>query len=450
MDNHGYGVTSGGNGSLVDPAERLPTEILGEIFLWCDPLPDAGGFSMQYAPWLLTHVSRRWRAVAISTPALWRKISVDMVPLTDLERMEAIFQLTFLVLQRSAQSPISVLIAGDNMMPNWPVLHLLMSTCERWDDLRLYADGVIICALTPIRGRLHQLLRLDIFRSDDDTPSTVLDIFHQAPSLREVSLAHDSYLTIPLPWNQLTEFSTAYIDLAPIVSTLRELVNLEVLTLDRLEGSETVRNFYPFQLPRLRELTITADHGQDGHPGGLLDHLSLPALVCLSLDCEDITICPHLTTLITRSACHLDSLSLSIYDTLDTPIATVLALTPHLTALELKGNGTTDTFLAQLTRAPSALAPALVPRLEALTLNAPFNQALLLDLVSSRFAPDPESGDSDDSMSGDNDDPSPSDPVCALRFLRVDLLPAELEPVLAYGLPPLYDMGLKIQLLRST
>ncbi|KAJ6557881.1 hypothetical protein B0H19DRAFT_1261467 [Mycena capillaripes] len=432
-------TTSGGN--LIDPAQRLPTELLTEIFYWCDHANThgpPGGFFIDQAPWLLTHVCRHWRAVLLATPRLWRTITVNMAVKTKQAKIEGIFMMTRLFLERSAQCPIAVLIAGDNLPPNWPVLELLMSACERWEDLRLYADGVIICGLTTIRGRLHQLVRLDVFRADDETPPTVLDIFLHAPSLREVQLTHDSFLSLSLPWSQLTDFSTSYTDLAPMLYTLRNLVNLEVLTLDRLEGSEIVYQLPIAQLPHLHELTITADHGQEGHPGGLLDYLSLPALERLSLDCEDISICPHLTALITRSSCHLDMLSLSLYDTLDTPLTAVLSLTPRLTELELRGRATTDAFLAQLTRSPTELAPSLVPLLESLTLRAPFNQTLLFRLVESRFEPEFDS---------DSDSSAPR-LVCELSYIGVEMTPEAIEPVLVHGLSSLHGMGLGVEMLR--
>lgn len=49
----------------------LPPEILGEIFSWCSPTyADQAPLSPK-SPLLLSHVCRRWRDVAISTPRIW-------------------------------------------------------------------------------------------------------------------------------------------------------------------------------------------------------------------------------------------------------------------------------------------------------------------------------------------------------------------------------------------
>ena len=62
------------NKSVLSPLRRMPSEVLGEIFLWTLPsLQDAiitGRFDMGRSPWLLTRISSRWRAVSLSTPSL--------------------------------------------------------------------------------------------------------------------------------------------------------------------------------------------------------------------------------------------------------------------------------------------------------------------------------------------------------------------------------------------
>ncbi|KAF8210997.1 hypothetical protein K438DRAFT_1534151, partial [Mycena galopus ATCC 62051] len=63
------------NKAILSPLRRMPSEVLGEIFLWTLPsLQDAiitGRFDMGRSPWLLTRIRSRWRAVSLSTPSLW-------------------------------------------------------------------------------------------------------------------------------------------------------------------------------------------------------------------------------------------------------------------------------------------------------------------------------------------------------------------------------------------
>ncbi|KAJ6552818.1 hypothetical protein B0H19DRAFT_893593, partial [Mycena capillaripes] len=61
------------NMAILSPLRRVPVEVLSEIFLWTLPSlrEPRERFHVTDSPWFLTHVSRRWRAVAISNPSLW-------------------------------------------------------------------------------------------------------------------------------------------------------------------------------------------------------------------------------------------------------------------------------------------------------------------------------------------------------------------------------------------
>ncbi|KAJ7607906.1 hypothetical protein FB45DRAFT_763797, partial [Roridomyces roridus] len=65
--------------AALSPMRRMPNEILIEIFVLTVPSVESDGswactFSLQKSPWVLTHVCSRWRAVAISTSALWSQL----------------------------------------------------------------------------------------------------------------------------------------------------------------------------------------------------------------------------------------------------------------------------------------------------------------------------------------------------------------------------------------
>ncbi|KAF8162517.1 hypothetical protein K438DRAFT_299760 [Mycena galopus ATCC 62051] len=272
---------------LVDPANRLPLELLVEVFRCCDTsfdpcglrLPD--GLSVRQAPWLLTHVCQRWRAITVSSPQLWRQIAVTLSDDVG-ETAEGIYLLTKLFLERSAQSQIAVILTGAELQhQTWPVLDLLMSSSDRWDDLSIHADAVVVCGLSAIKGHLARLARLKWIRSeyDDELPTpVVLDMFSVAPCLSDVTFRYDPLFgSVLVPGRQLTQFTTLYSGLGPILEALREFVNLETLTLDRQGDEGNMERLPTASLPRLRELTVTTGPDQESHPGFLLDHLSLPA-----------------------------------------------------------------------------------------------------------------------------------------------------------------------------
>ncbi|KAJ7124356.1 hypothetical protein C8R44DRAFT_619933 [Mycena epipterygia] len=61
------------NNAILSPLRRILPEVLGEIFSWTLPSihelrqEDSG---VRDSPWVLTHISSRWRTVALSTPSL--------------------------------------------------------------------------------------------------------------------------------------------------------------------------------------------------------------------------------------------------------------------------------------------------------------------------------------------------------------------------------------------
>ncbi|KAJ7140822.1 hypothetical protein C8R44DRAFT_237598 [Mycena epipterygia] len=411
----------------MDPALILPQETLTEIFHLCDS--SRGGHGVyshelvtRRSPWLLSHVSHHWRVVALSTPRLWRLLSVKISP----HGNESVLQLITLFLERSACCPISIAVAflGEDVPQNCPILERLMSVSDRWEEVSIFAPSAFIQHLSPIRGHLHRLSHLEFTREDewdDILPEITDDTFANAPRLHSVVLMSDPPVSIVLPWNQLTEYKTTYSELVPILQVLRELVNLVTLTLDQLQSFDIATPLSTVRLPRLFSLSLTADNGLSDHPGELLDHLHLPALACLSVECYDTNIYPHITALISRSGCTLDTFTLDIYETiLDVSLIPILAAMPQLTRLSLCGSRVSDDLLAQLTGPESAL----VPLMASLSLRATFSQESLFQLVTSRF------------------------PGGALKQVHLSLEVADMESVIVYGILPLTEMGLEAHLLR--
>ncbi|KAJ7207706.1 hypothetical protein B0H12DRAFT_961231, partial [Mycena haematopus] len=57
--------------TIFSPARRLPAEIFAEIFVSTLPRISDAPLDISNSPWALTHVSSRWRAVAVSESRLW-------------------------------------------------------------------------------------------------------------------------------------------------------------------------------------------------------------------------------------------------------------------------------------------------------------------------------------------------------------------------------------------
>ncbi|KDR83081.1 hypothetical protein GALMADRAFT_56814, partial [Galerina marginata CBS 339.88] len=62
--------------SALISLRRLPTDILGEIFLHCLPTYRNPTLSALEAPMVLTRVCSLWRSVALSSPRLWARLHI--------------------------------------------------------------------------------------------------------------------------------------------------------------------------------------------------------------------------------------------------------------------------------------------------------------------------------------------------------------------------------------
>ncbi|KAF8218286.1 hypothetical protein K438DRAFT_1557093, partial [Mycena galopus ATCC 62051] len=62
------------NRSIISPLRRIPPEVLAEIFSCTLPSVTESLRTKEYmacSPWVLSHISARWRAISLSTPSLW-------------------------------------------------------------------------------------------------------------------------------------------------------------------------------------------------------------------------------------------------------------------------------------------------------------------------------------------------------------------------------------------
>ncbi|KIK51412.1 hypothetical protein GYMLUDRAFT_181451, partial [Collybiopsis luxurians FD-317 M1] len=87
------------------PLDRIPSEMLAEIFMWCLPLHPIP--NPRQPPFALTTVCRRWRQTAIDAPLLWRSLGI-YVPLKSLSETTVSRRLATikLWLERSGTLPL--------------------------------------------------------------------------------------------------------------------------------------------------------------------------------------------------------------------------------------------------------------------------------------------------------------------------------------------------------
>ncbi|KAF6743817.1 hypothetical protein DFP72DRAFT_976126 [Ephemerocybe angulata] len=217
--------------ALLTLARRLPDELLREIFLHSLPSNHNATFCPEDSPILLTRVSQRWRAVALSTPRLWSTLHIPI--LSELDGFVLFTQRDVMVkewMARAGSTPISLSFGTgwSSFFPNLPYLSRLFAiaspTYSTWEDIAVSLSGheselLKFTELLEIEGRnpFRRARKLEInidmtsaFRNN--SIDLILDSMHieDNPRLKALSLSTSFTLLHPLqsmkgslPWSNL-------------------------------------------------------------------------------------------------------------------------------------------------------------------------------------------------------------------------------------------------------
>ncbi|KAJ7058752.1 hypothetical protein C8F01DRAFT_1147107, partial [Mycena amicta] len=225
-------------------------------------------------PFVLTHVCRAWRQIAVASPRIWSHIYMDTAA-TEPIRNHEYLRLCF---ERAGNGPLAV----HTPYGARPELFALLSNhSERFDSLECDLPFPENCSLDGISGRLPNLRKLDL-SSVSNTLGPVT-IFSEAPALREVIIHYNLSSTsadIRLPWMQLT--SVVFSNHIPaILQMLEGMPNLEILGMPPAKYSTPTATIH---LDRLHTLRITPN----GSPTfRFLTFLRCPALEVLEVNLHD-------------------------------------------------------------------------------------------------------------------------------------------------------------------
>ncbi|KAJ6503737.1 hypothetical protein C8R45DRAFT_571301 [Mycena sanguinolenta] len=288
------------NTTILSPLRRMPSELLGEIFSWTLPLnriPD-----IRNAPWVLTHVSSRWRAVAISKSSLWSKIFFDFCIETEYSSAMVRTQI-----ERARTLKIAFHAASQiDSLPQIDMLAVLLEHSSIWEELRLDLTASLVPLMTDYRGRLPMLRKAWVEWSGSESQAAVdsLDFLRMAASLTEISVYSEyGFLpTILSVHHQLTQYDFDA-PWATHYALLKSLPNLQQaritrdfdLTLPWPEPGE------PIHLLHLRRLYVS-------HPE-ILNYLAAPVLEGLAIKGDDGI--AHVDPFLTRSSCPVRRLSIT-------------------------------------------------------------------------------------------------------------------------------------------
>ncbi|KAF7352502.1 F-box domain-containing protein [Mycena venus] len=197
--------------AILSPVRKVPPEVLAYIFSWTLPFMKNRAncrFSITASPWVLTYISRHWRAVACSIPCLWSSINLnfelDMNPIS-LSMMEA-------QMARSQGQMLGIHFIGCEVSDPWPQIDIfccLAKHSSHWEELTLQMSSHLVPLLEGLRDRVPLLRRLWIQWPSPECQQGAqsIDFCQTAPSLVDVG-AFNAHRFIPfrLPFHQLTRY----------------------------------------------------------------------------------------------------------------------------------------------------------------------------------------------------------------------------------------------------
>ncbi|KAJ7162899.1 hypothetical protein C8R46DRAFT_330701 [Mycena filopes] len=305
------------------PVLTLPPELVSEIFV--SFLPSYPEIPPQFgplSPLFLCQICRRWRAIAISTPDLWRAIPLGVSDISSKEELDtdAQFEIADTWLARSATRPLSIRLIGsisDPYSDDSFILSILLDKIlihtQRWEYLHLVVPSDLFAL---VEGSMPLLRALTIGPAPNmhsERPTT-LTPFHCAPELQAVLLT-ESFLTaaLTLPWAQLTRLESRCLYVSECRSILEAAPQLVYCQFTVCDGDEIEPELPAIIIQtRLCHLildiykTVQSDVDLDV----LLGMFTLPALRTLEVF-EPYFSREALTGFMSRSRCALEQLSVT-------------------------------------------------------------------------------------------------------------------------------------------
>ncbi|KAJ7620488.1 hypothetical protein DFH06DRAFT_1360232 [Mycena polygramma] len=318
--------------AIVSPFRRMPPEVLGEIFVWTLPAtqdsPQRERFRTQQSPWVLTHISHRWRVVAIATPSLWSLVAISY---------------------HMRRDPWT----------SYP-LAMVQTQIARARTLKIHFYGD-----KSLRDRVPLLRRLWLQWDSGESQPGSIDSFETAASLVDAgAYSEQHFIPIHLPAHQLTAYNldAPWTTHKALLKLAHSLVEAHIIVRSDVEPLPDVQEI--INLPTLRQLFLSEVK--------ISDYLRVPGLVALTSCAERNELLTDVLSLIERSSCTLRRLCLSGAPSGD-ETAKILAKVPSIVELGIIGQTAClrgrEEFTAIMSHfAPSGIEASLIgPQLQCVT-----------------------------------------------------------------------------------
>ncbi|KAJ7493154.1 hypothetical protein B0H11DRAFT_2005143 [Mycena galericulata] len=290
------------------PVLTLPNEIVSEIFTHFLPAyPHCPPVTGRRSPTILSHICRKWREIAVSTPVLWRSISIP--PAQGRKNVASRFNLLETWLGRSGSCPLSLDMRSTEASEVAQFTQAIVVHCIRWQYLRLFIPQEL---LSSVKGEMPLLRDLRIGLIPDNEVSAPISVFHEAPQLRKLTLSSVIPPEVILPWVQLTRLITRNVSQNHCSKMLGYMPNLIYCKLELFGSNSGLKHqhlAYLQTLIVLEELGFYTGH----HMTGFLASLTLPALRKLQIPESFLSPDPvdALVAFVSRSGCNLEDVCIT-------------------------------------------------------------------------------------------------------------------------------------------
>ncbi|KAK7030271.1 hypothetical protein VNI00_014288 [Paramarasmius palmivorus] len=405
---------------ILHPVRKAPVEVLQHLFTFCVD----GGVGQEenslvpsQMPWVLGQISRNWRNVALSTPHLWDKVSLEIrqgtSDITSGQSISADAHRLSLQLHHSQNVPLIVSLSGGQITSEilinvHPLLFLICACSRRWKSLHLKGDPQSLRRLSSTRGLLPQLEKLIIGWNEWNVnqPGDATDYFEFAPRLKSICL--HTFTSQTLPWRQIQHFDFkrprpwpgSPTDSDKLWAMIKELARVKFcdiyfdsgFSINHMRSTTSVSGKIETYITALT-LSGSYHAGSTNNPGGrgdaviplFLEGISTPRLSHLQIT-SSFAGWSELLSLLKRSNCKLAVLMIPEARSLSPEILNrVLSAVPDLKILEIgflggAGNGHISAFSAPV-----------VPNLESLTIvqvpidNSSYDDSVMVDMLVHRW-----------------------------------------------------------------
>jgi hypothetical protein len=249
----------------------VPPEIWGKIFSLVPPgVISKQELDLTIAPLLLTQVCRDWRALVLSTPVLWNRISVLFNAQTressEPRHLVALCKVINGWVSRSGDYPLHISYSIHDRY-RWSTPGIVSTTLTRYarrvETVDFQHDPKALAELLDRLAISFPILRKFSARGLSWTrpaPRCSFSILQYSPSLRDLALhiPLDHSFPAPIHWQTWTRFSGRGIYLNQAYAILQLVANLEEVKLST-DSAPFADAITTMTLPHLHKLTLVND-----------------------------------------------------------------------------------------------------------------------------------------------------------------------------------------------